>query len=203
MTHIHKGTKEFTKTNLALFAAGLITFANLYITQPLLPSFSDEFGITPATASLSLSIATVTLAFSLILFGSLSEAWGRKVIMTISIVASSLLTLILAFSPSFESLLILRAVQGFLLAGVPAIAMAYLGEEMDASSLGIAMGLYISGNSIGGLAGRIIMGTMTDLFTWRIGILTLGGLSILICLYFVWALPPSKHFTARPLNFVP
>jgi len=202
MTHIHKGTKEFTKTNLALFAAGLITFANLYITQPLLPSFSDEFGITPATASLSLSIATVTLAFSLILFGSLSEAWGRKVIMTISIVASSLLTLILAFSPSFESLLILRAVQGFLLAGVPAIAMAYLGEEMDGSSLGIAMGLYISGNSIGGLAGRIIMGTMTDLFTWRIGILTLGGLSILICLYFVWALPPSKHFTARPLNFV-
>ena len=202
MTHIHKGTKEFTKTNLALFAAGLITFANLYITQPLLPSFSDEFGITPATASLSLSIATVTLAFSLILFGSLSEAWGRKVIMTISIVASSLLTLILAFSPSFESLLILRAVQGFLLAGVPAIAMAYLGEEMDGSSLGIAMGLYISGNSIGGLAGRIIMGTMTDLFTWRIGILTLGGLSILICLYFVWALPPSKDFTARPLNFV-
>ena len=202
MTHIHKGTKEFTKTNLALFAAGLITFANLYITQPLLPSFSDEFGITPATASLSLSIATVTLAFSLLLFGSLSEAWGRKVIMTISIVASSLLTLILAFSPSFESLLILRAVQGFLLAGVPAIAMAYLGEEMDGSSLGIAMGLYISGNSIGGLAGRIIMGTMTDLFTWRIGILTLGVLSILICLYFVWALPPSKHFTARPLNFV-
>jgi len=157
MTHIHKGTKEFTKTNLALFAAGLITFANLYITQPLLPSFSDEFGITPATASLSLSIATVTLAFSLILFGSLSEAWGRKVIMTISIVASSLLTLILAFSPSFESLLILRAVQGFLLAGVPAIAMAYLGEEMDGSSLGIAMELYISGNSICGLAGRIIM----------------------------------------------
>ena len=202
MAHIHKGTKEFTKTNLALFAAGFITFANLYVTQPLLPSFSDEFGITPATASLSLSIATITLAFSLILFGSLSEAWGRKVIMTISIVASSLLTLVLAFSPSFESLLLLRAVQGFLLAGVPAIAMAYLGEEIDASSLGIAMGLYISGNSIGGLAGRIIMGTMTDLFTWRIGILTLGGLSIFICLYFVWALPPSKHFTARPLNFV-
>ena len=71
MAHIHKGTKEFTKANLALFSAGFITFANLYITQPLLPSFSEEFGIRPATASLSLSIATVTHAFSLILFGSL------------------------------------------------------------------------------------------------------------------------------------
>ncbi|WP_431029820.1 MFS transporter [Lysinibacillus sp. LZ02] len=200
MAYIHKGTKEFKKTNLALFAAGFITFANLYITQPLLPAFSKEFHITPATASLSLSIATVTLAFSLILFGSLSEAWGRKKIMTISIIISSLLTLLLAFSPSFESLLILRGVQGFVLAGVPAIAMAYLGEEMDPSSLGVAMGLYISGNSIGGLAGRIIMGTMTDFFTWRIGLISLGVLSIFICLYFIWALPPSKHFEARPLK---
>lgn len=154
--HIQKGSKDFTKANLALFAAGLCTFANLYITQPLLPVFSDEFGISPATASLSLSIATVILSFSLILFGSLSEAWGRKNIMTVSVIASAVLTLILACSPSFESLLILRAVQGFVLAGVPAIAMAYLGEEMEPSSLGAAMGLYISGNSVGGLVGRIL-----------------------------------------------
>ena len=201
MTHIQKGTKDFTKANLALFAAGLCTFANLYITQPLLPVFSDEFGISPVAASLSLSVATVILAFSLILFGSLSEAWGRKNIMTFSIIASAVLTLVLACSPSFESLLILRAVQGFVLAGVPAIAMAYLGEEMEPASLGTAMGLYISGNSVGGLVGRIFMGTMTDLFTWRIGIILLGILSILISLYFIWALPPSKNFKARPLNF--
>lgn len=199
--HIQKGSKDFTKANLALFAAGLCTFANLYITQPLLPVFSDEFGISPATASLSLSIATVILSFSLILFGSLSEAWGRKNIMTVSVIASAVLTLILAYSPSFESLLILRAVQGFVLAGVPAIAMAYLGEEMEPSSLGAAMGLYISGNSVGGLVGRIFMGTMTDLFTWRIGIILLGILSIVISLYFIWALPPSRNFKARPLNF--
>lgn len=199
--HIQKGSKDFTKANLALFAAGLCTFANLYITQPLLPVFSDEFGISPATASLSLSIATVILSFSLILFGSLSEAWGRKNIMTVSVISSAVLTLILACSPSFESLLILRAVQGFVLAGVPAIAMAYLGEEMEPSSLGAAMGLYISGNSVGGLVGRIFMGTMTDLFTWRIGIILLGILSIVISLYFIWALPPSRNFKARPLNF--
>lgn len=199
--HIKKGSKDFTKANLALFAAGLCTFANLYITQPLLPVFSEEFGISPATASLSLSVATVVLAFSLILFGSLSEAWGRKNIMIVSVIASAILTLVLACSPSFESLLILRAIQGFVLAGVPAIAMAYLGEEMEPSSLGAAMGLYISGNSVGGLVGRIFMGTMTDLFTWRIGIILLGILSILISLYFIWALPPSRNFKARPLNF--
>lgn len=202
MDYIQKGSKQFLLANLALFAAGFITFANLYSTQPLLPQFSVEFQISPATASLSLSVATVSLAISLLLFGSLSEAWGRKIIMTVSIVAASLCTIMLTFTPSFEALLVIRALQGFVFAGVPAIAMAYLGEEIDSSSLGIAMGLYISGNSIGGLAGRIIMGTMTDLFSWQMGMLVLGLLSLVISLYFIWALPPSKHFTPRPLKLV-
>lgn len=200
MNFIKKGTKEFTLANLALFAAGFITFANLYITQPLMPQFSVDYGVSPAVASLSLSVATVVLAFSLILFGSLSEAWGRKRLMTISIFAASVLTIALAFSPSFEVLLLLRIAQGFVFAGVPAIAMAYLGEEMEPASLGAAMGLYISGNSVGGLAGRIIMGTMTDFFSWQVGMVFLGILSLLISTYFVWALPASKHFKPRPLQ---
>jgi len=201
MTYLQKGTKQFTLANLALFAAGFITFANLYITQPLFPQFSKEFHVSPTVASLSLSVATVALSFSLILFGSLSEAWGRKKLMTISIFAASFLTIALAFSPSFEILILLRIVQGFVFAGVPAIAMAYLGEEVDPASLGAAMGLYISGNSVGGLAGRIIMGTVTDLYNWQIGMIFLGLLSLVICAYFVWALPASKHFIPRPLQF--
>lgn len=200
MDFIKKGTKEFTLTNLALFAAGFITFANLYITQPLMPQFSKDYGISPAAASLSLSVTTIVLAFSLLLFGSLSEAWGRKKLMTISIVAASLLTIALAFSSTFEVLLILRIAQGFAFAGVPAIAMAYLGEEMEPASLGVAMGLYISGNSVGGLAGRIIMGTMTDLHSWQAGMIALGLLSLVISVYFVWALPASTHFKPRPLQ---
>lgn len=201
MNYLQKGTKEFTLANLALFAAGFITFANLYITQPLFPQFSSYFGVSPATASLTLSLSTGVLSFTLILFGSLSESWGRKRLMTISIFAASLLTVLLAFAPSFETLLLLRMLQGFVFAGVPAIAMAYLGEEVDPKSLGVAMGLYISGNSIGGLTGRIIMGTISDHFNWQIGMIFTGALSLLICLYFVWALPASKHFTPRKLEF--
>lgn len=198
--YIQKGTRDYTLANLALFAAGFIIFANLYITQPLFPQFSEEYNVSPAIASLSLSASTVVLSFSLILFGSLSEAWGRKRLMTISIFAASFLTILLAFSPSFEVLLLLRVVQGFVFAGIPAIAMAYLGEEMEPSSLGVAMGLYISGNSVGGLAGRIIMGTVTDLFTWQIGMIFMGLLSLVVSCYFVWALPTSKHFQPRPLQ---
>lgn len=200
MDYIQKGTKAFHKANWALFLAGFITFANLYVTQPLLPTFSEAFHVSPAVASLSLSVTTFALAVSLIIVSSLSEAWGRKSLMTISIFAASVLTLALAFSPNFETILVLRVVQGIVFAGLPAIAMAYLGEEMEPASLGIAMGLYISGNSVGGLSGRVIIGTLTDHYNWHTGMMVLGGISLLVSLLFVWMLPSSKHFSARPLQ---
>lgn len=200
MDYIQKGTRAFHKANWALFLAGFITFANLYVTQPLLPTFSEAFHVSPAVASLSLSVTTFALAVSLIIVSSLSEAWGRKSLMTISIFAASVLTLALAFSPNFEIILVLRVVQGIVFAGLPAIAMAYLGEEMEPASLGVAMGLYISGNSVGGLNGRVIIGTLTDHYNWHTGMMVLGGISLLVSLLFVWMLPSSKHFSARPLQ---
>ncbi|MFF2755515.1 MFS transporter [Psychrobacillus sp. NPDC058041] len=198
--YIQRGTNEFKKVNFALFAAGFITFANLYLTQPVLPEFAKEFHISPTVASLSLSLTTFALAISLVIFGSLSEAWGRKRLMTISIFSASVLTLVIAFSSSFEVILVLRVIQGITFAGLPAIAMAYLGEEVEPKSLGIAMGLYISGNSVGGLAGRIIMGTMTDLFSWKVGMIFLGILSLTMSIYFVISLPKSRHFEPRKLQ---
>lgn len=200
MDYIQKDTRAFHKANWALFLAGFITFANLYVTQPLLPTFSEAFHVSPAVASLSLSVTTFALAVSLIIVSSLSEAWGRKSLMTISIFAASVLTLALAFSPNFETILVLRVVQGIVFAGLPAIAMAYLGEEMEPASLGVAMGLYISGNSVGGLSGRVIIGTLTDHYNWHTGMMVLGGISLLVSLLFVWMLPSSKHFSARPLQ---
>lgn len=200
MEYIEKGTKAFHKANWALFLAGFITFANLYVSQPLLPTFAEEFHVSPAVASLSLSVTTLALSISMIIVGSLSEAWGRKSLMTISIFAASILTLALAFSPNFETILVLRVIQGVVFAGLPAIAMAYLGEEMNPSSLGIAMGLYISGNSVGGLSGRVIIGTLTDLYNWQVGMIVLGIISLIISVLFVWMLPNSQHFSARPLQ---
>ncbi|RST76095.1 MFS transporter [Siminovitchia acidinfaciens] len=199
-SYIQQGTRTFRKANFALFAAAFITFANLYMTQPIMPVFTKEFHVSPTMASLSLSLTTLSLAFGLLIFGSLSEAWGRKNIMSVCIIITCVLTVVIAFSPSFELLLLLRVIQGIAFAGIPSIAMAYLGEEIAGNSVGVAMGLYISGNTIGGLSGRVIMGTMTDLFSWQMGMVLLGVVSLVAGLYFIYALPPSKHFEAQPLK---
>ncbi|GIN37312.1 MFS transporter [Heyndrickxia oleronia] len=202
MSYIKRGTKSFRMANLALFAGGFNTFAILWSTQPLLPEIANEFHISPAVSSLTLSSTTIALAISMLVVGSLSEVFGRKSVMTISLIASSILAIITALSPNFHLLLLCRILQGIVLAGLPAIAMAYLGEEIDPKSLGMAMGLYISGNSIGGMGGRIISGVLTDYFNWHIALIGIGIISLMASLLFWFTLPTSAHFQPRKFAVV-
>jgi MFS transporter, YNFM family, putative membrane transport protein len=90
--------------------------------------------------------------------------------------------------------------QGFALAGVPATAMAYLAEEVEASSLGRAMGVYIAGNAIGGLSGRIIAGVLAEHGGWRVAVAGVSGLAVACAVAFTIALPRSRFFTPVPLR---
>ncbi|MEX2414874.1 MAG: MFS transporter [Paenibacillaceae bacterium] len=200
MKYITRGTPAFRKSNFALFVGGFTTFAILYCTQPLMPVLSEEFHISPAVASLSMSLTTMTLAFSMLMMGSLSEAWGRKSIMVFSLFTVSIVMVLTALSPSYHMLLVFRILQGIIMAGLPAIAMAYLGEEIEPNSAGVAMGLYISGNSIGGMGGRIITGMLTDYFNWRTAIIGIGVLGLICSFIFLVLLPRSNNFQPRPLN---
>lgn len=198
VVYLQPGSAAFWRANLALFLGGFVTFAALYCLQPLLPTLAEEFAVGPAVASLSLSLATGTLAVCLVLAGTLSETLGRKPVMAASLLAGSVLTLLTAWSPDFSTLLALRALQGVVLAGVPAVAMAYLGEEVHPHSLGLAMGLYISGNTVGGMSGRILAGLLAGAASWRVALGAIGVLSLLCAVWFWLNLPRSANFHPRP-----
>jgi YNFM family putative membrane transporter len=197
---ILEGTSSYRRVNLALFCAGFVTFVTLYDVQPLLPLFAGEFGVNPAVASLPLSISTSALAFGMLLSGTVSESIGRRPLMAVALVLTSLLAMATWFCGSFSSLLVLRLVQGLVLAGVPSVAMAYLGDEMDARSIGSAMGLYISGNAMGGMSGRIGSAILCDHIPWHLGMVVIGVVSLGLSLVFLKSLPPSANFQRRPLR---
>lgn len=199
--HIQAGTSAFRRVNLALFCAGFVTFVTLYDVQPLLPLFARVFGVSPAVASLPLSCATITLAVGMLAVGTVSETLGRRQIMIAALFLTSLLAAATIFSRSFESLLVLRLLQGIALAGVPSVAMAYIGEEMDSTSIGPAMGLYISGNALGGMSGRIGTAYLCEFMPWHVAIGVIGGISLLLSLVFLKSLPPSTNFQQRPFQF--
>ncbi|WP_206884900.1 MFS transporter [Alicyclobacillus mali (ex Roth et al. 2021)] len=195
--YISRGTPVYRRVSIAFRAAGLVIFANLYAVQPLIPAFSSAFGRSPATASLALSASTFALALSLPVFASLSDWFGRKPVMLISLFSSSVLQFAVGLMPTFWTLVAARALEGFALAGLPAVAMTYLSEEMDSASLGFAMGLYISGNTLGGLLGRVLIGVAADHTSWRIGMMMFGGVSLILSAYVAWSLPTSRHFVPR------
>ena len=199
--HIHHGTPAFRRTNLALFAAGFATFGLLYCVQPLMPEFSRDYGVSEAGAALSLSLTTGVLAFAMLFAGALSDAWGRKSVMAVSLLSSAVLVLVTAVMPDWTALLLVRTLLGLTLSGLPAVAMTYLSEEMHAESIGLGMGLYISGSAVGGMGGRLITGVLADFFGWRIGVAVVGAIGVLAALVFWRALPPSRHFVAQPLRW--
>jgi YNFM family putative membrane transporter len=195
------GDPEYRKLSVALFAAGLATFALLYSTQPLLPQLVDAFHVSPSQSAFSVSFATFGLGLALLIAGPASEALGRTNLMRWSVAATSVFALLSAFAPTWHLLLALRGLQGIAMAGLPAVAMAYLREEVHQDSHARASGLYIAGTAVGGMAGRLIAGGLSDLGGWRFataGIATVG----VLCAAVVWLLlPASRNFhpsAARP-----
>lgn len=199
-TFIRRGSRDYLRANLALFLAGFVTFSTLYDFQPLFPNLVEEFGISPAIASLSLSFATFALAWTLPLSGSLSDAVGRRSLMGVAVILTSLLALASAVISAYPAILALRLAQGFVLAGVPAVAMAYLSEEIEPRAVGGAMGLYIAGNALGGMTGRILTAWLCDLLSWRAAIGVIALLSLALGLLFLALLPPSRNFTRRDFH---
>ncbi|MDT5147864.1 MAG: transporter, family, putative rane transport protein, partial [Mycobacterium sp.] len=194
---IRAGTTGYRRMTAALYGAGLASFAGMYCSQALLPALSAYYRITPATAALTVSLTTGMLALSIIPASVLSERYGRIAVMLASGVASSLIGLLLPFSPTLGVLLVGRALHGVALAGIPAVAMAYLAEEVHASSLGAAMGRYIAGTTVGGLVGRIVPALVVDVSNWRIALLASSLTTLVGTLVFAILVPRSQFFTAK------
>jgi YNFM family putative membrane transporter len=166
-----------------------------------MPEFSRDYGVSAAGSALSLSLTTGVLAVAMLFAGALSDAWGRKPMMVASLLSSALLVLVTAVMPNWTALLAVRTLLGLTLSGLPAVAMTYLGEEMHVESIGLGMGLYISGSAVGGMGGRLITGVLADFFGWRAGVMVVGVIGMLAGAIFWRALPPSRHFVAQPLRW--
>lgn len=196
---LEAGSEGYRRVNQAMFFAGFACFAMLYGTQPILPLIAARFSVTPAAASLTVSAGTLALAAMLIPASLVSDRFGRRPVMRASLLAAALFALLAAAVTDFAQLLLLRGLLGIAIAGVPAAAMAYLGEEIAPAAQGRAMGLYIAGNAVGGMSGRFISALVTDWTDWRVALATLGAIGGLAAWFFWRSLPPSRQFRRRSL----
>ncbi|MGW1374978.1 MFS transporter [Streptomyces sp. NPDC002446] len=197
---LRPGGPGYRRMSFALFAAGVATFALLYSTQALLPAISSDLGVSPDQASWTVSAATFGLALGVIPLSAVSERFGRRTLMTVSLSVATLIALLVPFAPSIDALIALRAVQGVALAGLPASAMAFLAEEVRAKALVAAIGLFVAGNSIGGMSGRIVTGWVAQAWGWRAALGAVGVMAVLCAVAFRVLVPKARHFTSRSVG---
>ncbi|OYX35258.1 MAG: hypothetical protein B7Y99_03840 [Caulobacterales bacterium 32-69-10] len=200
---ISRGTPAFRRMMVALVAGGFAAFALLYCAQPLLPIFAAEFDQTAASASLAVSLANGTLAGAILFTSVVADRFDRRRLMVGAVVAAAILTLVVSIAPTWHLLLWARGLTGVVLAGVPAVALSYVVEEVDAASIGLAVGLHIGGNVFGGMAGRLATGILADHYGWRIAVGAIGVCGLLAAGVLWLALPPSRRFTPRARPILP
>ncbi len=183
---------------MALFAAGIATFALIYSTQALLPEFTRTFSVSAAQSTLSLSLTTMGLGAALLVAGPVSEVLGRTRLIHVSLAASAVVALACAVAPTWEVLLGLRLLQGITLAGLPAVATAYLREELHPGTHARAAGVYIGGTAIGGMTGRLVTGPIADAADWRWALAAVGAVAVVCALVVLLLLPSSCNFVPVP-----
>lgn len=194
------GDPAYRRITIALFAGGLGTFAMTYCTQPLLPLLAKGFGVTPATSALSVSATTIGLGAALLVLGPLSEVFGRLRFLHVALLSSAIVTLLTAVAPTWPVLLALRLLVGLTIAGLPAVAVAYLREEIHPAAMVRVTGLYIGGTALGGMLGRFVAAAAAQLWGWRAAIGAIGVLGLVCAVIVALLLPRSRGFVAIPLR---
>ncbi|MBU4335552.1 MAG: MFS transporter [Actinobacteria bacterium] len=177
---------------------GLANFALLYYVQPLLPTLAARYDVRAGTSAQALSVSTLAMAVALIGIGPLSDAVGRVNVLRWSLAASGALGLASAFVTSWPALLVLRALMGVALAGLPAVALAYLREEIHPSAHPQANAAYIAGTATGGALGRLLPGPLDAWGGWTFATCTIAGVTLVAALAVTLLVPPSTGFTPTP-----
>jgi MFS transporter, YNFM family, putative membrane transport protein len=156
------------RERIALYAGTIVAYADMYVTQAVLPVISSEFRVGAARAGLTVSVVVLAIASASPFYGPLSDVAGRRRVMSGATALLAVATLACAFAPAFWPLVALRAVQGLFVPGVSAVSVAYAGDRFHVSELPAVVAGIISASLTGGLLGRVLAGAIAARWSWRV-----------------------------------
>jgi YNFM family putative membrane transporter len=185
---------------VTLFFAPAFIFANMYTTQAILPVLSQDFAISAPTAGLTVSVLVLAVAFGSLFYGPLSDRIGRKPVMVGVSFLVIIPTLLCGLAPNFATLVAFRTLQGLLMPGLTSVAISYVNEGFAGKGRGLAMGIYVSGLTLGGLFARGGSAVLTGLYNWRIAMLAFA-LPTLVAALIMWRFLPDTN--SRKLKDAP
>lgn len=188
------GDPQYGRVARALFAAGFATFALVFDAQACLPALSAAFTVSSATAALTVSATTLGLAVSVLPWSWVADRIGRLAAMRMSLIAALVVSFGVVVVGELWQVIAVRALLGVALGAVPGVAMAYLAEELATSRVSIAAGIFVAGNTIGGIVGRVVAGLASAAWGWRAGFVLVAVIAVAMAAWFVVSAPQPRGF---------
>lgn len=195
MIELH--TSQYRRVSFSLALGSFLVFCNLYLFQPILPFLADYYQVSETVSNWIFAASTFTMALTLVPWAITSERIGRRQILLFGLSLLPLISLGMLLIENWYALIAFRALIGLAIAAFASVAVAYMVEELTPGAFSSAIGTYIAANSLGGITGRIIGGTLTEHFGWKIALLTMSIITFIGVAVVVFLLPKQHHFQAN------
>ena len=191
---IKANSKLFLVLLLGVLSAFGPFVVDLYL--PSLPQLASFFETSASMTQLTLTTAMIGLAVGQLLLGPLSDKFGRKIPLIISLVIYIISTILIVYAPNIESMIVLRVIQGLSSAGSVVISRAvatdlYRGREMTRF-----FGLLMTINGIAPIISPILGSLLLEYISWK-GVFVFLALIGVIVLLFCFRLKESLSIENR------
>ncbi|WP_084633192.1 MFS transporter [Pleomorphomonas oryzae] len=190
-----------SKSSLPYVLGFLAFWANgeNYAAASLLPSIAADLKLSISEAGLSVTAYMLSFGLFTIIFGPLSDKFGKGRVIKVAALGTSLFSILVGFSFNLESLMFFRVMSGLLGAGIFPVTMALIGAEFGDRERQGAMAKVLGLGFLGGALATVIGGVLAQFGSWR-GVYILYGLAELVLSILVLRLVPNGNIARGPFN---
>lgn len=183
-----------------LLAAGSAAMDGVAVSVAL-PTLTDEFAIAPSTSAWVVNVYQLAVVASLLPVAALGDIIGHRRIYLMGLLVFAVMAGLSALTPSFELLIVARAIQGVSAACILSLNLALVRFIMPGHRLGRAIGLTAMAVAISASVGPSLAGFLLAFGSWRwvfgVSLIT-GLLSAVIGLLTL----PKTEMQPRPFDFL-
>jgi predicted MFS family arabinose efflux permease len=196
MNHISKSKNSlnYSLMTIILFWCGLIVMSSMYLTIPLISLFTSTLNVSSNLAAWTTSIFCIFFAGGCLVYGPLSDRYGRKKIILIGMILLTVITPVIGLFDNIYWILSIRAAQGALAASFSPVALAYIPEMFPDSKKVTATGFLVTGFLMAGIVGQVISGFINQFLSWNY-VFYLMGLFYFFTIFLVLVFLPTDNIT--------
>lgn len=181
-------TKKYTYYALTIiFLANFFNYLDRILVSAVLPRIQSDFDIGSAKAGFLWTAFTLGYMITAPFIGYLSDRKSRTKILAICIFIWSVATIFTGIVNNYYLLIFIRVLTGIGEAGSLIIGPVLISDYFSKDVRGKALGIFYLGLPIGGVAGYLIGGNVTELIGWRYAFYIAGIPGIFIA-YLIWFL---------------